>query len=423
MEIFMDHSEAFARVEKEKEYLIDILRALIAVNTTIPPGENYGRLVDILEGELKSFRFETRRVNVPEEKFRQIPEPLSGDRVNLVGVQKSNRPRSTFYGHMDVVPADDRWTVDPFAGIVKEGRIYGRGSVDMKGSIAAFLGAVKVLHDLGLEPRYQMECCFCTDEEVGVYPGARYLAEEGYFSNHLVWGELASVGPATLIGVAGALRADLVAIGKSCHSGLNWMGINAVEEMIPVMQSLRQLKEKSQKRKSPIPAFPLPGAPSDRMTPMFNMNVIRGGLKDNVVPGECQLTINRRYLPEEKVEEVTSEIQAAIEEGKKNSKLLDLRASYYNLYSPVVIDPETEAVKKMQKAASAVWGYEQFLSGGITASSDLGAVLEAMAPEKPQIACCGLIRPENNLAHAADEYVPVEDLLAMTKLLVHYYAF
>jgi len=201
------------------------------------------------------------------------------------------------------------------------------------------------------------------------------------------------------------------------------MGVNAVEEMIPIMQSLRKLKEKAEKRKSLIPAFPLPGAPSDRMTPMFNMNVIRGGLKDNVVPGECRLTLNRRYLPEEKVEEVISEIQAAIDEGKKNSKLLDLQVRYYNLYSAVVIDPETEAIKKMQKAASAVWGYDQFLLGGITASSDLGMVLEAMAPEKPQVTCCGLIRPENNLAHAADENVPVKDLLALTKLLVHYYAF
>jgi succinyl-diaminopimelate desuccinylase len=423
MGAFMDYQEAFSKVEKERDYLIDILKALIAVNTTIPPGENYGRLVDILEGELKTSHFETTRVKVPEEKFRQIPEPLSGERINLVGIQKNNRSRSTFYGHMDVVPVDDHWTVDPFAGIVKDGKVFGRGSVDMKGSIAAFLGAVKVIHDLGLEPHFQMECCFCTDEEVGVYPGARYLAEEGYFSNHLVWGELAGVGPATLIGVAGAVRADLVAIGKSCHSGMNWLGVNAVEELIPIMQSLMQLKRQSEKRTSQIPAFPLPGAPSDRMTPMFNLNVIRGGIKDNVVPGECRLTINRRYIPEEKFEEVISEIQAAVDEGKKKSKILELLVNYYNLYSPVVIDPETQAAKKMQAAASAVWGFEGFIQGGITGSSDLGMVLEALQPEKPQIACCGLIRPENNLIHAVDECVPIEDLLAMTKLLVHYYVF
>lgn len=419
----MDYKEAFLRVEQERDYLIDILKALIAVNTCIPPGKNYDRLADILEPELKSFGFETRRVLVPEEKYRQIPEPLCGERVNLVGVLKNNGPRSSFYGHMDVVPVDDRWTVDPFAGTVKNGKLYGRGTVDMKGSIAAFLGAAKVIREMGLEPRFQMECCFCTDEEVGVYPGARYLAEEGYFSNHLVWGELATVEPATLIGVNGAVRADILAVGKTCHSGMNWMGVNAVEEMVPVMQALLDLKKQVEKKTSHIPAFPLPGAPSDKMTPMFNLTVIHGGFKDNVVPGECRLTINRRYIPEEKVEDVIAEIKMAVTQGKEKSKLLDLLVGYYNLYSPVVIDPESEAVKKMQAAATAVWGYQNFLRGGITASSDLGMVLEALQAEGPQVACCSLLRPGINAPHGVDEFILVEDLIALTKQLVHYYVF
>ncbi|MBI5605621.1 MAG: ArgE/DapE family deacylase [Deltaproteobacteria bacterium] len=419
----MDHKEAFLRVEQEKNYLIDILKAMIAVNTCIPPGENYGKLVDILEPELRSFGFETRRVSVPEEKYRQIPESLSGERVNLVGVQKSNHPRSSFYGHLDVVPVDDRWTVDPFAGTVKEGKLYGRGAVDMKGSIAAFLGAARVIRAMGLEPRFQMECCFCTDEEVGVYPGARYLAEEGYFSNHLVWGELAAVAPATLIGVNGAARVDILALGRTCHSGMNWMGVNAVEEMVPVMQALIDVKKQVEKKTSRIPALPIPGAPSDKMTPMFNLTILRGGFKDNVVPGECRLTVNRRYIPEEKYEEVIAEIETAVKKGKAKSKLLDLKVDYYNLYSPVVIDPDSEAVKKMQAAAAAVWGYQHFLRGGITASSDLGIVLETLRAEQPQVACCGLLRPGITAAHGADEFVLLEDLIALTKQLVHYYVF
>jgi succinyl-diaminopimelate desuccinylase len=193
--------------------------------------------------------------------------------------------------------------------------------------------------------------------------------------------------------------------------------------MIPVLRSLMDLKRQAEKKTSRIPSFPLPGAPSDRMTPMFNLNVIHGGVKDNVVPGDCRLTVNRRYIPEERVEEVIAEIEAAVNQGRKKSKLLDLPVHYYNLYSPVVIDPDNEAAKKMQAAATAVWGYQDFLTGGITASSDLGMVLEALRAERPQVACCGLIRPDKNSAHGTDEYVLVEDLIAMTKQLVHYYAF
>ena len=416
-------TEAFSRVEHERDYLIDLLRAIIGVDTSIPPGENYGKLVDILEPELNGFGFETRRVLVPEEKYRQIPEPLTGDRVNLVGALKSGMPRSTFYAHMDVVPVDDPWSQDPFAGTVKDGKLYGRGTVDMKGSIACFLGAARVIHEMGLKPHFDMECCFCTDEEVGVYPGARYLAENGYFSNHLVWGEFGTIEPAVIIGIAGAVRANLTAVGKSCHSGMNWMGVNAIEEMIPVMQALMGLKHTVQKKESRIPAFPMPGAPSDKMTPMLNLNVIRGGVKENVVAGECCLVVNRRYLPDEAYEAVVSEIDAAVRDGRESSNLLELKTDYYNIFSPVQIDPETDASKKMRAAATAVWGYQNFLFGGISASSDLGMVLEALAPERPQIACCGLIHAANNLAHAADEHVLIEDLVSVTQQLVHYYAF
>jgi succinyl-diaminopimelate desuccinylase len=419
----MDFTEAFLRVEQERDYIIDLLRKIICVDTTIPPGENYGELVDILEAELKRFGFETRRVAVPEEKYRLIPEPLSGERINLVGVLKNGRPRSTFYAHMDVVPVDDHWSEDPFVGTVKDGKLYGRGAVDMKGAIACFMGAVKVIHEMGLEPHSQMECCFCTDEEVGVYPGSLHLAKKGYFSNHLVWGELGTIEPAVLTGIAGAARANITAIGKSCHSGMNWMGVNAIEELIPVMQALMGLKSEVEKKESRLQALPLPGAPSERMTPMFNLNVIHGGVKENVVAGECRLTVNRRYLPDERYEEVISEIDTAVRRGLKNSRLLDLKMDFHNIFSPVEIDTETDASKKMRSAATAVWGYHDFLFGGISASTDMGMVLEELQPEKPQIACCGLVRVGNNLAHAADEHVLVEDLISVTKQLVHYYAF
>ena len=195
----------------------------------------------------------------------------------------------------------------------------------MKGSIACLLGAIKVLHDLGVEPNFDLECLMCADEEVGVYPGARYLAEEGYFSDHIVWLELGAVEPVAMVGSAGAVSMDVVGVGKSCHSGMNWLGVNAVEEMIPIMQELMELKAVSEKRLSAVPALPIPGNPNEMMTPMFNLNIIRGGTKDNIVPGECTLTVQRRYIAEETYKEVEAEILEAVERGRKKSKLLDVR--------------------------------------------------------------------------------------------------
>ena len=418
----MDLKTAFAEVERNEDYIVDILQKIIAVDTTIPPGENYAKLVDIVEPEFRRFGLETERVVLPQDRVEQMPWDLSGERVNLVATWRLDKPKASAYAHMDVVPVDEPWSRDPFGGEVVDGKLYGRGTVDMKGSIACLLGTMKVLHDLGIEPQYSVNCLLCTDEEIGVYPGARYLAEEGYFSNHLLWLELGAMEPISTIGAAGAIRVDLKAYGKSCHSGMNYLGINPIEELVPVLNRLMELKKDVEKRLSRIPAFPFPGNPYDKMTPMFNLNIIRGGVKENIVPGECELIINRRYIVDEVYEDVIAEIEETVERGKKESKLLDLTIRAVHSYPPVEVDPETPAAKRCRAAKKAVKGYEAFLYGGISGSTDLGFVAEALAPQKLDVASFGLIRASNILAHAADEFVYVEDLVSMTKELVYYLA-
>ena len=419
----MDFKDIAALVDHEEEYIVDMLRRIIAVDTSVPPGRNYDRLLDIVEPEFKTLGFETRRVVVPPEKAARILLPLEGPRTNLVAAMKTNKPRLSAYAHMDVVPVEEPWTRNPFGGESADGKLYGRGTVDMKYAIACYLGAVRVLQKAGLEPHYNLECLLCTDEEVGVYPGARHLAEEGYFAPHLLWMELGAVDPIVVIGAAGAVRINVTAVGKSCHSGMNYLGVNAVEEMVPVMNELLALKKEVEARTSRIPSFPMPGAPSDMMTPMFNLNVIRGGAKDNIVPGECVLTINRRYIPDERYEDVVSEIEAALDRGRKKSKLLNLTWETTLLYPPVEIDPETEASINARAAITAVTGHQGFLFGGLSGSTDLGFVMEALRPQPVQVACLGAVRVSDIRAHAADEFVYTEDLLTMTKELIHYFAF
>lgn len=418
----MTREEAFARVEKEEDYIVDILRRIIAVDTSVPPGRNYDLLIDEVEPEFKKFGFETERVVVPDELVKQIPLPLSGPRTNLAAGMRNGKPRATGYAHMDVVPIDEPWTKDPFGGEIVDGKLYGRGTVDMKYAIACYLGAVKVIHEMGLEPHYDLECMLCTDEEIGFYPGARYLAEKGYFSNHLVWMELGAIEPIVVVGAAGAISIDIRSVGKSCHSGMNFLGVNAIEELVPILNELILLKKDVEKRLSRISAFPLPGAPYDKMTPMFNLNIIKGGSKENIVPGECSLIINRRYIVDEKYEDVVAEIHEAVKRGKEKSKLIDVKIKETMLYPPVEIDPETNASRRAREAISAVMGYNDYLYGGLSGSTDLGFVTDALKPEKVEVASFGVVRASNILAHAADEFVFIEDLVNLTKELVYYFA-
>jgi succinyl-diaminopimelate desuccinylase len=153
---------------------------------------------------------------------------------------------------------------------------------------------------------------------------------------------------------------------------------------------------------------------------MFNLNIIHGGTKENVVPGECDLILNRRYIIDEVYEDVIAEIEEAVEKGKKESKLLDLTINVVHSYPPLEVDPETPAAKRSRAAKQAVKGYEEFIYGGISGSTDLGFVAEALQPRKIEVASFGLVRAGNILAHAADEFVYIEDLVDMTKELVYY---
>ncbi len=420
----MDYKDAFAKVDEG--YIIDILRRIIAVDTSVPPGENYGKLLDVVEPEFEKFGFKNKRVIVPKKIVEEMPWPLSGKRENLVASLSNDKPKASVYAHMDVVPVDEPWERDPFGGEVIDGKVYGRGAVDMKGSIACFLGAMKTLHDLKIEPKFSIDCLLCTDEEIGMYPGARYLAEQGYFSNHLVWLELgASIPGISLetLGTAGCIRIDILGKGKSCHSGMNFLGVNAVEEMIPILNELMALKKEVEARLSRVPAFPQPEAPSDKLTPMFNLAIIQGGTKENIVPGECRLTINRRYIVDEKYEDVISEIHEAVARGRKNSKLLDVQTDVCHMYPPVEIDPNSPAAVRAREAKKAVHGELAVISGAIAGSSDLGFVSEILKPQKPEVAIFGNVRADNILAHCADEFTHIEDLASMTRELVYYFGF
>ncbi|RJP67325.1 MAG: M20 family peptidase [Candidatus Abyssobacteria bacterium SURF_17] len=417
----MDYKRAFECVEANRDYIVETLRKIVRIDTSVPPGRNYGKLVAALEPDFHEFGFTTERVIIPEQKVKEIPYELEGERVNLVARKIAGKEPVSLYAHMDVVPIEEGWKCDPFAGILEGDTFYGRGASDMKGSIACLMGALKVMHTLSLEPRFDMHCLLCTDEEIGVYPGVYHLALNGYVHGHMLNLELGAQEPIILQACEGGIDVVIIGVGKSCHSGMNFMGVNALEEMVPIMNELLVLKREVEKRESKVPSFPLPDVPSTQLTPMFNLSVIQSGAKPNITPGECKLILNRRYIPEEDEKQVVREIEEAIARGRSKSKLIDLKVQFIHDYPPVVFDIESPHMKKMNDARRAVHGYEDFLVGGIGGSTDMGCVAKALKTDK--FIGVSPTRASNVSAHAANERVEVADLISMTKELVHYLAF
>ncbi len=418
----MDIAHAFDLVEAKLDRTLERMRRIVGVNTVVPPGENYDVLVDYLEPQFQAAGFSTKRVIVPPDKVAQIPLPLKGPRVNLVASRSGGRAEAvTVYAHMDVVPIEEGWKHDPFDATVEDGRIYGRGVADMKGTIASLLTALEVMHELKIEPRYDMHCIICTDEEIGVYAGARYLAEQGYVKGHILCMEGVQE-PRVHLASTGDVDVTITTVGRSGHSGRNFTSINALEEMIPILEELMALKRVVEKRESAIPAIPHPLAPSKYATPMFNLDIMQAGKKANIIPSSCTLVINRRYLPEEKFDDVVGEIREAVERGRARSKALDVKFDYYRAYPAATFDPDSVYARRMREAYKLAQGYkdEDFVRSGGGGSTDMADIVEICKTD--QFVRCGLGRVLESNAHGADENIRVSDLLAHTKELLWYLA-
>lgn len=412
--------DACARVDQRLDDLIALVRQAIAIDTSVPPGLNYDRFIDLMEPRYQAMGFATQRVIVPEEKLKDIPWPIQGPRVNLVATKSWGNPEwVTTYAHMDVVPIEEAWEHDPFGGAIMDGRMYGRGVADMKGSLCALVIALEIMHELDLKPHWDIISTLCTDEEIGIYPGIRYLAEQGYVKGHILTLESASQEPSESIGASGMIDFIVTTRGRSVHSGRNYKGVNAVEQMVPVMEELMRLKEEVERRESRFPTAD-PDAPSPQLTPKFNLNVISGGNKSNIVPSSCTLVVNRRFPPDENADDVIAEFQAAIARARERSKALAIDVQVIYAYPAVTFDMDSPYQEKKRAAMAAVKRYSEFKRGVGGGSIDMAFVQQVLNTDK--FVAFGPGRLDSN-AHGANENVQISDLADEVKELIHYLAF
>ncbi|MBS7248445.1 MAG: ArgE/DapE family deacylase [Candidatus Jordarchaeales archaeon] len=409
----MSEAEAFSFVEELKDEAIKMLREMVRIDTVVPPGRGYEEMVRFLEPIFSELGFETERVTVPEEKVREIPLPLEGPRVNLVARRRADKPPLTIYAHMDVVPVEERWSVPPFEGVVRNGRIYGRGVADMKGFIATVITALRVMRELGLEPNYDITCVMCTDEEVGVYPGVYYLTDKGYIRGDVICGEM--IHGVIGVGFAGSIHFGVTVKGRSAHTGMWWMAVNAIENALPVLEEVLRLRERVTARRSNVPTIPTPFG--DKLIPILSVNVIAGGVKENIIPGECRFSVDRRYIPEEDEEQVISEFIEAVMAGKARSNALDVDVNVVRAYKPFKTSPENPIVRKLAEAVMHVTGKQPAFIG-VAGATDMGYV----AQKGHNVAVMGVGDAASNF-HGADENIKIEDMLTYAKELIHLLCF
>jgi acetylornithine deacetylase/succinyl-diaminopimelate desuccinylase family protein len=375
----------------DKGEVAALLQELIRQRSDYPPGDCRAAL-QVVNAKLQAAGIET----VIHSRQEHQPNLLAGwGPAGGVGTL-------LFHAHIDTVaPGDrERWSVDPFGGIQKEGRVYGRGAGDDKGSVAVQVMALVTLARARAQLAGRLALAVVSDEESGATQGTLWLHQAGRLGAHaLVVGEQTANQVAIAERVACGI--DLLVYGKSAHGAMPWAGENAVLKTARALTWLQdRLFPRLETRRHPY----LP-------PPTLNVGKIQGGIQWNIVPEACKVEMDRRLIPGETREEAMSEIRRLLDEY--TAEIEPLR---YELYSAgeVAANIDTppghpfvrlasSALEDVCGAARGLSGYAQTSDGRWFARDGIPIII--FGPGDPA------------LGHAADEYVEIDQLVEATQFL------
>ncbi|HYW97487.1 MAG TPA: ArgE/DapE family deacylase [Candidatus Elarobacter sp.] len=299
-------------LRQREEEMAALLSELVAIPTENPPGKNYRACADFIEKTLQRVGLECERLEADQ------PREGSGEKpICLIASHGRGESVLYFHGHYDVVPAQSREQFQPSR---KDHFLFGRGSCDMKGGIAAMLYAILALKECGAELNGRIALTLVPNEETGGEGGSAWLAAQGRLGRGGI-GMLLAEPTSGVVWNAnrGAISLHVRVLGKSAHVGLQHQGENSFEKMVHVVQGLQELKRQVEQKTTGYNI----GADQARHSILMLGRQSGGGANFNVVPEECWFTIDRRINPEEDMEEEKSKIVAALESCKREGIRLE----------------------------------------------------------------------------------------------------
>ena len=357
------------------------LSALVAIDTQNPPGAE-AAAAGVLRDWLVAAGFEVA-----------LQEYKPG-RVNVVArLDNGGGPTFAFNTHMDVVPAGEGWSSDPFRLREADGRLYGRGACDCKGPLAAMLEALRMLAaDRSLWSGTLLGI-FVADEEVASEGARTYVAGHPSIQAAVV-GEPTS--NAVVSAHKGSLRPVVRVHGRSAHSGTPHLGENAILRAGELLGLVADLHARRVSRRT----HPLVGAAS------LTVTRISGGHADNVLPGSCDLLLDRRLVPGEDEDaarrEIADMLVLARERFGLRAEIIDYKATTGGATETGVDAP----IVRASLEASRAHGVAQPGPFGFQGACDL--------VHFRSIGAQGTVIGPGDLAmaHKPDEFVPVDELVA-----------
>ena len=403
-----------AEVEAARDEIVAFTAEMIRIPTVNPPGTRYRDCAELIGRRLRATGLAVEFVEAEGRPEHTAEYP----RVNVVGrgTAVPGRPRLHLNGHFDVVPPGDGWTVDPFAGLVRDGRIYGRGASDMKSGIAAAVFAVEALRRAGVELDGAIDISATVDEESGGFAGVAHLCEAGIISSDDTGYAIIPepFGPTRVcLGHRGVYWFDVIAHGHTAHGSMSHLGRSAIEDMGALLEAFRtRLVPELATRISALPIVP---EPSRR--PSLNVNAIAGGqagegIQSPCVADRCVATVDRRFIPEEPLDEVRAEIAHLVGSVEGDDPQRRFTIEERMVVHPTAAPPGSPLVAALSLAVETVRGRpaELVASPGTYDQKHFARIAG--------IEHCVAYGPGPlEEAHQPDESCSVDDLVATTQVL------
>lgn len=371
--------------------LIDYMTATINQNRLVAltqkliqtPSENPGgtekEVAIIVKKELEACGFE-----VKSYEFEK-------DRTNVVATLKGTSSKKSLLltPHLDTVPAGKNWKYPPFDAKIVDGKIYGRGATDCKCHVAVCLEVARMLSENKRHLSYDLIIAATSDEERGSELGLIPLLEKNILSpTHALVTDGDRFRIMTM--QKGVLHLKAKIKGKRAHGAYPWKGENAIEKASKIIMDLKNFKF----RFKPHPLV---------RPPTINIGIIKGGEGINVVPEECEFTMDIRFLPGMDPESITSDIKKLIEKTTKNYEMTAV-----NTQQPYEIDRNNPLVKSIESALKT-----NKIKPTVTGSE--GATVMTFFKDRNIPAVTFGIGPD--MQHETDEYIEIDSLVKGAKVL------
>jgi succinyl-diaminopimelate desuccinylase len=402
-----------AEVDRAADEMVAFTADLVRIPTVNPPGEEYEACARFLGDDLQRRGFDVEYIAAEGRAEHTARHP----RVNVVGSRRGGPgPVVHLNGHIDVVPAGGGWTVDPFGGLVRDGKIYGRGVCDMKAGIAASVFAAEAIARAGVTLPGTIEISGTVDEESGGFAGVAYLAETGRIkkgrTDFVIIPEPLNVDR-ICIGHRGVYWFEVTARGRIGHGSMPFLGVNAIDGMGRLLQAVRDvLMPALAARKTAVPVVP-PGA----RHATININGIDGGqpvdgIQTPCIADLCRAVFDRRFLIEEGFDAARQEVAELVAKVAADAHGVRFDVRDLMVVHPTRTPDDSPVIAALDRSIRSVLGRpaELIASPGTYDHKHVARI--AGIPH-----CVAYGPGELELAHQPDEYCRIDDLVNATKVL------